>query len=128
MLTIGDGINDINMLQKANVSVGIQAEKSKFASKIADFSIPEFRVLVPLVLDFGFFYYKNISMIIKNYFYKNYFFAFTQLTFAIFTRFSTYNLYPDFLLAWFNLFLTIFIYPLIYFREFKGFPRRGSLS
>ena len=40
---IGDGANDVNMIQKANVGVGLQGNEGGQASSSADFSIHRFQ-------------------------------------------------------------------------------------
>jgi len=40
---IGDGANDVNMIQKANVGVGIQGNEGGQASSSADFSVYRFQ-------------------------------------------------------------------------------------
>ena len=37
MLAIGDGANDVNMIQEANVGIGIQGNEGKQAQRSADY-------------------------------------------------------------------------------------------
>ena len=50
---IGDGANDVSMIQEAHVGVGINGEEGAQASRTADFAIAQFRFLVPLLLFHG---------------------------------------------------------------------------
>jgi phospholipid-translocating ATPase len=50
---IGDGGNDVNMIQAADVGVGIVGKEGKQASLAADFSIKQFSYLTKLLLWHG---------------------------------------------------------------------------
>jgi len=44
-LAIGDGANDVSMILKANLGVGIMGKEGSNASRASDFAISEFRFL-----------------------------------------------------------------------------------
>ena len=52
-LAIGDGANDVPMLQVANVGVGIAGREGNQAANNADISFGKFRYLQPLLLGHG---------------------------------------------------------------------------
>ena len=52
-LAIGDGANDVNMIEAAHVGVGIKGKEGMRASQASDYSISEFRSLWKLVLYYG---------------------------------------------------------------------------
>lgn len=52
-LAIGDGANDVNMIQSAHIGVGIKGKEGNQASMFADYSIPEFRGLRRLIFWHG---------------------------------------------------------------------------
>lgn len=52
-LAIGDGANDVNMIQSAHIGVGIKGKEGNQASMFADYSIPEFRGLRRLLFWHG---------------------------------------------------------------------------
>ena len=52
-LAIGDGFNDVNMIQEAHVGVGIRSVESNQAAAFADFSIMEFKDLRRLMFWHG---------------------------------------------------------------------------
>ncbi|KAI5189298.1 phospholipid-translocating ATPase [Nematocida sp. AWRm77] len=58
---IGDGGNDVSMIQQANVGIGIIGKEGRQASLAADFSIGEFRSVIDLILWHGRNSYKNTS-------------------------------------------------------------------
>lgn len=100
--SIGDGGNDVGMIQEAHLGVGIVGKEGKQASLAADFSILEFRSLKLLMLWHGRLSYKRsavlsqfvihrgliISIIQVNYF-KKYFFLNFFLNFFFFLIFFT---------------------------------------
>jgi len=58
---IGDGGNDVSMIQQANVGIGVIGKEGKQASLAADFSINEFKPVIDLILWHGRNSYKNTS-------------------------------------------------------------------
>ena len=52
-VSIGDGANDVNMIQSAHIGVGIKGKEGNQASMFADYSIPEFRGLRRLIFWHG---------------------------------------------------------------------------
>ena len=71
VLSIGDGANDVPMIQRADVGVGIVGKEGRQASNNSDFSIARFRFLVRLLLVHGqTTQYRNANLI-KYSFYKN---------------------------------------------------------
>ena len=62
-LAIGDGGNDVQMLQAADVGVGIRGREGKQAANAADFVLARFRFLKRLVLLHGFWSYSRTTLI-----------------------------------------------------------------
>lgn len=63
-LAIGDGANDVPMIQAANVGVGISGKEGRQAVLSSDYSFAEFRYLKRLLLVHGNYSYKRISKLI----------------------------------------------------------------
>jgi P-type E1-E2 ATPase len=72
-LAIGDGANDVSMIQAAHVGVGISGEEGLQAANAADYSIGQFRFLKRLLLVHGRWSYRRVSKLILYSFYKVYF-------------------------------------------------------
>ncbi|KXZ56084.1 hypothetical protein GPECTOR_2g966 [Gonium pectorale] len=87
-LAVGDGANDVGMIQRAHIGVGISGQEGMQAVMSADFAIAQFRFLVPLLLVHGQYCYKRITRMINFFFYKNMLFAITLFTYSAFTTFS----------------------------------------
>ena len=71
LLAIGDGANDVSMIQAAHVGVGISGVEGLQAARSADVAIGQFRYLRKLLLVHGAWSYQRISRVILYSFYKN---------------------------------------------------------
>ncbi|CAG8451897.1 8946_t:CDS:10 [Scutellospora calospora] len=81
-LAIGDGANDVSMIQAANVGVGISGQEGVQAAMAADYNITQFRYLKKLLLVHGHWDYMRIAEMILNFFYKNVIWVFPVLCFV----------------------------------------------
>ena len=70
-LAIGDGANDVAMIEAAHVGIGIEGLEGKQAVMASDVSIGQFRFLNRLLLLHGGWSYRRISTLILYCFYKN---------------------------------------------------------
>ncbi|KAG2138285.1 hypothetical protein DEU56DRAFT_886925 [Suillus clintonianus] len=70
-LAIGDGANDVSMIQAADVGVGINGEEGLQAVNSSDYAIAQFRFLKKLLLVHGHWSYARNGIMIVNFFYKN---------------------------------------------------------
>jgi magnesium-transporting ATPase (P-type) len=71
LLAIGDGANDVSMIQAAHVGVGISGVEGLQAARSADVAIGQFRYLRKLLLVHGQWSYHRLSKMILYSFYKN---------------------------------------------------------
>ena len=71
LLAIGDGANDVSMIQAAHVGVGISGVEGLQAARSADVAIGQFKYLRKLLLVHGAWSYQRISKTILYSFYKN---------------------------------------------------------
>lgn len=69
-LSVGDGANDVAMIQKADIGVGIAGEEGRQAVMSADYAIGQFRFLQRLILVHGRWSYRRMAEAIANFFYK----------------------------------------------------------
>lgn len=70
-LAIGDGANDVAMIQAAHVGVGISGQEGMQAVNSSDYAIAQFRFLERLLLVHGRWNYIRISKLVLYMFYKN---------------------------------------------------------
>lgn len=105
-LAIGDGANDVGMIQAAHIGVGISGQEGMQAVMASDFAIAQFRYLETLVLVHGRYNYKRIARMVTYFFYKNIVFGFSIFWYNAFTFFSGQPCYNDYGMSCFNLFFT----------------------
>jgi len=65
------GANDVSMIQMADVGIGISGQEGRQAVMASDFSMGQFRFLVPLLLVHGHWNYQRMAYMILYNFYKN---------------------------------------------------------
>ena len=70
-LAIGDGANDVGMIQEAHIGIGISGLEGQQAVNSSDFAIAQFRYLEPLLLIHGRWNFMRMSKAILFFFYKN---------------------------------------------------------
>ncbi|PIB02625.1 putative phospholipid-transporting ATPase DNF3 [Cercospora beticola] len=92
-LAIGDGANDVAMLQSAHVGVGISGKEGLQAARVADFSIAQFRFLQRLLLVHGRYQYIRTAKFILLTFWKEMFFYLMQAYFCEHAGFTGTSLY-----------------------------------
>ncbi|KAG2230430.1 hypothetical protein INT48_009176 [Thamnidium elegans] len=111
LLAIGDGANDVSMIQAAHVGVGISGVEGLQAARSADFAISQFKYLKKMLLVHGAWAYQRLSKMIFYYFYKNIALYLTQFWYAFYNGFSGSTLYESWAMSCFNVFFT-FLPPL----------------
>ena len=80
-LAIGDGANDVNMINEAHPGVGIMGKEGNQAAQFSDYAVPRFNSLRRLLLWHG----RNWAERVQNYtmwcFFKGMIFAFSSIMF-----------------------------------------------
>ncbi|XP_044493708.1 putative phospholipid-transporting ATPase 9 [Mangifera indica] len=102
-LAIGDGANDVGMLQEADVGVGISGVEGMQAVMSSDVAIAQFRYLERLLLVHGHWCYKRIATMICYFFYKNIVFGFCLFLYEAHTTFSGQPAFNDWYLSLYNM-------------------------
>lgn len=87
-LAIGDGANDVSMIQMADVGVGISGQEGMQAVMAADFTLARFKFLENLLLIHGYWCYDRLARMILYFFYKNAAFVFLLFWFQLYCGFS----------------------------------------
>eukprot|EP00658_Telonema_sp_P-2_P052519 TRINITY_DN4074_c0_g1_i2.p1 TRINITY_DN4074_c0_g1~~TRINITY_DN4074_c0_g1_i2.p1 ORF type:complete len:488 (+),score=76.53 TRINITY_DN4074_c0_g1_i2:257-1720(+) len=105
-LAVGDGANDVPMIQSAHVGVGISGMEGQQAANSADYAIGQFRFLHRLLFVHGRGNYFRLARVINYFFYKNALLVMTQFWFCIFNRFTGQSLYEKWTLAGYNVAFT----------------------
>jgi len=107
-LAIGDGANDVGMIQSAHIGVGISGQEGMQAVMASDFAFAQFRFLERLLLVHGRYNYKRISKMVTYFFYKNLAFGLTLFMYNLHAAASGQVVYNDWLMSAFNIFFVAF--------------------
>ncbi|RHZ68264.1 hypothetical protein Glove_296g27 [Diversispora epigaea] len=107
-LSIGDGANDVSMIQEANVGIGIAGEEGRQAAMAADYAFAQFRFLDKLLLVHGRWSYIRTSEMISCFFYKNIVWTVAMFWYQIFAGFTAQYLYDYTYILLYNLCFTVF--------------------
>ena len=116
-LAIGDGANDIAMIQEAHVGIGITGKEGLQASRISDYSIAQFRFLLKLLLVHGRWNYVRVCKYTLGTFWKETLFYLTQALYQRWAGFTGTSLYEPWSLTLFNTFFTFL--PVIFLGIFE---------
>ncbi|CAM9416596.1 unnamed protein product [Phaeothamnion confervicola] len=106
-LAIGDGANDVGMIQEAQVGVGISGKEGRQAVNNADFAIAQFKFLKRLMLVHGHWDYRRLCKVILYSFYKNIVLVFVLFYFTLFSAYSGQSLYESLVYSGYNWFLAM---------------------
>ena len=105
-LAIGDGANDIAMIQEAHVGIGIAGKEGLQAARTSDYSIAQFRFLLKLLLVHGRWNYIRICKYTLGTFWKEMFFYLVQAMYQRWNGYSGTSLYEPWSLTMFNTLFT----------------------
>lgn len=96
---IGDGGNDVSMIQAADVGVGIVGKEGRQASLAADFSIEQFCHLTKLLVWHGRNSYKRSAKLAQFVIHRGLIISVCQTMYSIAIKFEPEGLYKDWLLV-----------------------------
>ncbi|XP_071371262.1 probable phospholipid-transporting ATPase IA isoform X2 [Centroberyx affinis] len=105
-LAIGDGANDVGMIQTAHVGVGISGHEGLQAANSSDYSIAQFKHLQNLLLVHGAWNYNRVSKCILYCFYKNIVLYIVEIWFAFVNGFSGQILFERWCIGLYNVIFT----------------------
>uniref|UniRef100_A0A670ZTY2 Phospholipid-transporting ATPase n=1 Tax=Pseudonaja textilis TaxID=8673 RepID=A0A670ZTY2_PSETE len=105
-LAIGDGANDVSMIQTAHVGVGISGNEGLQAANSSDYSIAQFKYLKNLLLVHGAWNYSRIAKCILYCFYKNIVLYIIEIWFAFVNGFSGQILFERWCIGLYNVMFT----------------------
>jgi len=105
-LAIGDGANDIAMIQEAHVGIGITGKEGLQAARTSDYAIAQFRFLTKLLLVHGRWNYIRTCKYTVGTFWKEMLFYLTQALYQRYNGYSGTSLYESWSLSMFNTLFT----------------------
>ncbi|KAI0037154.1 phospholipid-translocating P-type ATPase [Vararia minispora EC-137] len=105
-LSIGDGANDVAMIQEANIGIGLFGLEGSQAAMSADYAFGQFRFLTKLLIVHGRWSYRRIAAMHSNFFYKNVIWTLAGFWFLIYNGFSATYLFEYTFVLLYNLVFT----------------------
>ncbi|XP_023791890.1 probable phospholipid-transporting ATPase VB [Cyanistes caeruleus] len=105
-LSIGDGANDVSMIQAADVGIGISGQEGMQAVMASDFAISRFKHLKKLLLVHGHWCYARLAKMVIYFFYKNVCYVNLLFWYQFFCGFSGSTMVDYWQMIFFNLFFT----------------------
>ncbi|MCJ1434043.1 putative aminophospholipid-translocase [Xylographa pallens] len=105
---VGDGGNDVSMIQAADVGVGIVGKEGRQASLAADFSITQFHHLTKLLLWHGRNSYKRSAKLAQFVIHRGLLISVCQTVYSIATHYEPNALFRDWLLIGYSTVYTQF--------------------
>ncbi|XP_050679934.1 phospholipid-transporting ATPase VD [Leptidea sinapis] len=88
-LAIGDGANDVSMIQSADVGIGLSGQEGRQAVMASDFALSRFKFLERLLLVHGHWSYDRLARMILYFFLKNATFVFMVFWYQLYCGFSS---------------------------------------
>uniref|UniRef100_A0A146MEN6 Phospholipid-transporting ATPase n=3 Tax=Lygus hesperus TaxID=30085 RepID=A0A146MEN6_LYGHE len=118
---VGDGGNDVSMIQAADVGIGIAGKEGKQASLAADFSITEFSSLLRLLLVHGRYSYKRSASLSQFVIHRGLIISTMQAIFSAVFYFSSVSMFPAFFMVGYATIYTMFpVFSLVLDKDVEG--------
>lgn len=124
-LAIGDGANDVSMIQAADIGVGIAGQEGMQAVMSSDYAIAQFRFLTRLLLVHGRWSYLRVAEVTLCSLYKNLAFVVLLYWYQFFCGFTAQYVYDYMYLLFFNMLFSII--PLLCLGAFDRDLKDGRL-
>lgn len=107
VLSIGDGGNDVGMIQQANVGIGIRGKEGNQAALAADFTINEFSHLSKLVFYHGRNTYRGLASISQFILHRGLIISWIQEIFSVMFYMLSLPVYNGFMMTTYSAVFTI---------------------
>lgn len=106
-MAIGDGANDVSMIQAADVGVGISGQEGMQAVMASDYALGQFRYLTRLLIVHGRWSYIRTAEVTLASFYKNILFVVLLFWYQFYCGFTAEYVYDYMFLLFFNLLFSV---------------------
>ncbi|ALC48588.1 CG9981 [Drosophila busckii] len=100
---IGDGANDVSMIQEAHIGIGIMGREGKQAARSADYAIANFGMLRRLLLVHGHYNSERLAFLVLFYCYKNIIITGCMALFQLYDLYSATSVYNELFLWLFDI-------------------------
>jgi len=105
-LAIGDGANDVPMIEGAHLGIAVRGKEGAQAVQVSDVAISQFRFLVPLLLCHGRRAYRRIAVYLCYYLYKNVVLAMGDVVWMHMDEYRGRIAFPEWVSINYNVFFT----------------------
>jgi phospholipid-translocating ATPase len=105
-LAIGDGANDVSMIQGAHIGIGVRGKEGNQAVQASDIAISQFRFLGPLLFCHGRRAYRRVALFLCYYIYKHVVLVIGDMIWAHQFKFRGEIAYPEWLSSAYSLLFT----------------------
>uniref|UniRef100_A0A8C4T658 ATPase phospholipid transporting 8B3 n=1 Tax=Erpetoichthys calabaricus TaxID=27687 RepID=A0A8C4T658_ERPCA len=105
-LAIGDGANDVNMIKRAHIGIGISGQEGLQAVQCSDFSLAQFRYLQRLLLVHGRWSYLRVCKFLNYFLFKTFSFSFVHIWFSFFNGFTSQPAYENWFITLYTVMYT----------------------
>lgn len=109
VLAIGDGGNDVNMINAADIGIGLVGKEGNQAASASDFSFCQFRFLDRLLLHHGRWVYYRVGNFFVYYGYKNLVACLLMAYYLMYCGWSGTSIFSAAYLICYNSFVSIFV-------------------
>uniref|UniRef100_A0A8C9VUT5 Phospholipid-transporting ATPase n=1 Tax=Scleropages formosus TaxID=113540 RepID=A0A8C9VUT5_SCLFO len=118
---VGDGGNDVSMIQEADCGVGVEGKEGKQASLAADFSVTQFKHLGRLLMVHGRNSYKRSAALSQFVIHRSLCISTMQAVFSSVFYFASVPLYQGFLIIGYSTLYTMFpVFSLVLDKDVKS--------
>uniref|UniRef100_A0A673BAP7 Phospholipid-transporting ATPase n=1 Tax=Sphaeramia orbicularis TaxID=375764 RepID=A0A673BAP7_9TELE len=118
---VGDGGNDVSMIQEADCGVGVEGKEGKQASLAADFSVTQFKHLGRLLMVHGRNSYKRSAALSQFVIHRSLCISTMQAVFSSVFFFASVPLYQGFLIIGYSTIYTMFpVFSLVLDKDVKS--------
>ncbi|CAL9703174.1 unnamed protein product [Knipowitschia caucasica] len=118
---VGDGGNDVSMIQEADCGVGVEGKEGKQASLAADFSVTQFKHLGRLLMVHGRNSYKRSAALSQFVIHRSLCISTMQTVFSSVFYFASVPLYQGFLIIGYSTIYTMFpVFSLVLDKDVKS--------
>uniref|UniRef100_A0A8B9KX09 Phospholipid-transporting ATPase n=1 Tax=Astyanax mexicanus TaxID=7994 RepID=A0A8B9KX09_ASTMX len=118
---VGDGGNDVSMIQEADCGVGVEGKEGKQASLAADFSVTQFKHLGRLLMVHGRNSYKRSAALSQFVIHRSLCISTMQAVFSSVFYFASVPLYQGFLIIGYSTIYTMFpVFSLVLDKDVKS--------
>lgn len=100
---VGDGANDVSMIQEAHIGIGISGVEGKQAARSADYAIAKFFMLQRLLLVHGHYNNERLAFMVLFYCYKNIIITGCMALFQVYDLYSATSVYNELFLWLFDI-------------------------